>query len=297
MSFRPTIGASFHVVLRGRCWMLTDHADPLPLIEGDVVFLKSAPGHGLADDPSTPLLPSDCIGVAEEDGSPVGRITIPGDGPWATLLCGAYQLPQPRAHPLLRGLPDVVRISAGRSADPAIRAAVDLLRAEVQLTRPGMHGTIPALIDVLLHFVLREWLEEQSAGRGHQWAAALADPAVAPAVHAVHDDPAHPWTVESLAAQGSLSRAAFARRFTKIVGEPPLTYVTRCRMTGAGRLLRESDLALSAVAERVGYHSEYAFARAFKREFGCAPGRYRAIVRSPVPDRRATAAPAMALPG
>lgn len=99
--------------------------------------------------------------------------------------------------------------------------------------------------------------------------------AVAPALTAMHDDPAASWTVESLAARAGLSRAAFARRFATLVGEPPMAYLTRWRMTTAARMLRESDAPLTTVAARTGYGSEFAFAKAFKREYGLAPAGYR----------------------
>ncbi len=91
----------------------------------------------------------------------------------------------------------------------------------------------------------------------------------------IHAEPARPWTVEELGMRGGLSRSVFAQRFTTLVGESPLAYLTWWRMTIAGRLLRESDAPLSAVAQRVGYSSEFAFAKAFKRAYGLAPGRYR----------------------
>jgi AraC-like DNA-binding protein len=103
----------------------------------------------------------------------------------------------------------------------------------------------------------------------------LTDPAVGGALAELHEDPARSWTVAELGDKAGLSRSAFAQRFTMLVGEPPLTYLTWWRMTVAGRLLRESDAPLSAVAQRVGYSSEFAFAKAFKREYRIAPGRYR----------------------
>jgi AraC-like DNA-binding protein len=106
-------------------------------------------------------------------------------------------------------------------------------------------------------------------------AAALRDRGITAALQAIHGDPAGPWTVEELGRRAGLSRAAFARRFTMLVGQPPLAYLTWWRMTTAGRLLREDDVPLRTVAHRAGYASEFAFAKAFKREYGMAPGQYR----------------------
>jgi AraC-like DNA-binding protein len=138
-------------------------------------------------------------------------------------------------------------------------------------------------------YLVRAWYDERPvADTG--WSAALADPAVAQALSAIHGHPERPWTVQSLAALAGLSRAPFARRFTETVGSPPLAYLTWWRMTTAARLLRESDRPLRAVAARTGYVSEFAFARAFKREFGVAPGRYRERPRPEGVTRAATAA-------
>jgi transcriptional regulator GlxA family with amidase domain len=126
----------------------------------------------------------------------------------------------------------------------------------------------------LLLYVLRAWLDEQPAD-GAGWATALRDPAITTALRQVHRHPEKPWTVEDLAAVAGLSRAAFARRFTTIVGQPPLAYLTWWRMTAAAKLLRQTDAPLRAIATRTGYASEYAFGKAFKRAYGTAPGQYR----------------------
>nr|WP_246001678.1 helix-turn-helix transcriptional regulator [Allorhizocola rhizosphaerae] len=127
---------------------------------------------------------------------------------------------------------------------------------------------------MLLLFVLRAWFDEQPDARGG-WAAVLRDPAIVAALEGIHREPARAWTVEELARLAGLSRSAFAKRFTALVGRPPLAYLTWWRMTTAARLLRSSDTSLRAVAAKAGYASEFAFAKAFKREYGTAPGRYR----------------------
>jgi len=192
------------------------------------------------------------------------------------MLCGAYRLDQSRAHPLLAELPEVIHIPARIGRHPSLRGAIDLLGRELDAAPgPGTDAATSALLDVLLLYIVRAWYDEQPAHATTGWGAALRDPAVAVALRAIHRLPAQPWTVQSLAAETGLSRAAFALRFTTTVGSPPLTYVTWWRMTMAARLLRDSDLPLRAIAERTGYATEFAFAKAFKREFGTAPGQYR----------------------
>jgi AraC-like DNA-binding protein len=199
----------------------------------------------------------------------------PGTGPTTLLLCGAYRLNRTRAHPLLTGLPEVVHLPARIGSHPDLRAAVDLLGRELEQPGPGSDAVVPALLDTLLVFLLRAWLADHAGRAVTGWAAALADPAVAAALRAIHHDPAYPWTVAELAARAGLSRAAFARRFTALVGQPPLGYLTWWRMTVACHALATGDAPLRVVAQRGGYASEAAFAKAFKREVGLAPGDYR----------------------
>ncbi|GAB2826194.1 AraC family transcriptional regulator [Actinocorallia aurea] len=255
--------AGFEVVLSGSYWLLPAKGAPIELRTGDVVFFPHGGEYGLADSPEPPP-------DGRRDGpAPVGP-------PSAVVLCGAYRLDADRGHPLLAELPAVVHLPAGAGSPSCLRAAVDLLSAELRAPGPGADAVVPSLLDTLLVYVLRTWLQEQPACRESAgWAAALADPVVSAALHALHDDPAHPWTVAELARRTGLSRAAFARRFTALVGRPPLTYLTWWRLTTAAKLLRTSDAPLSTIAAQVGYISPYAFATAFKRAFAQPPGHYR----------------------
>ncbi|MFI0451913.1 AraC family transcriptional regulator [Actinomadura sp. 6N118] len=268
--FRHAPGtAGFEVVLAGSYWLLRPEADPIALGAGDVLFFPHGGEYGLADAPTTPLADLPFPGVDADGPAATGP-------PSTVVLCGAYKLGADRGHPLLDDLPGIVHLPAQVGRQSCLRAVVDLLGAELQELGPGASAVVPSLLDTLLVYILRTWLEEQPAcGGTGGWAAALADPAVSAALDAVHGDPARPWTVAELADRAGLSRAAFARRFNALVGRPPLTYLTWWRLTTAARLLRESDAPLGAVAERVGYGSEYAFANAFKRAFAVAPGRYR----------------------
>jgi transcriptional regulator GlxA family with amidase domain len=179
----------------------------------------------------------------------------------------------------MTGLPELIHLPAHLGRHPELRSTVALLATELEHPRLGTDAVVPALLDTLLLHTLRAWLDRQ-ADRPETtgWAAALNDPPIAAALQAMHDDPARPWTVATLAASAGLSRTPFARRFTALLGQPPLTYLTWWRMTTAAGLLRQSDAPLVRVATEVGYASEFAFAAAFKRHHGTAPGRYR---RSP----------------
>ncbi|MRH90345.1 helix-turn-helix domain-containing protein [Nocardia sp. SYP-A9097] len=275
-----TAGAGFHVVLHGTCWIYpsAQTADPIALGPGDVVFVRDGSGHILADHPDTPpAVPRPDQYIQRP---PVGAVQLGGDGPVTSLLCGNYHLDGQRPHPLLRQLPEVIYLPARHGRHPELAAAIALLGAELDNPRMGSHGIVPALIDSLLLYILRAWVEEQPQSADAGWAAALRDPAVAPALAAMHEDPSAAWTVQSLADRVGLSRAAFARKFNAMVGEPPLAYLTRWRLTTAARLLREDDLSMDTVAARAGYSSEFAFGKAFKREYGLAPGQYRRQART-----------------
>ena len=235
--FRPIAGAGFHVVAEGDCLLLppesgagepTEPGEPLALGTGDIVFLRRGSGHTLCDTAST--APIDFVPDKPRDTSPIGRFTVPGDGAAAVLVCGAYQLDVERRHPALGDLPDVIHLPAGPGRHPALRSAVDQLCVEIQAPQPGSDTVVATLVDLLLLYILRSWYAGQPKEEARGWAAALDDPVVAPALQAIHDDPGHPWTVESLGMRAGLSRAAFARRF----GMPPGAYRRELR-EAAGR--------------------------------------------------------------
>ncbi|GAA3092017.1 AraC family transcriptional regulator [Streptomyces roseofulvus] len=272
--------AGFQVILRGSCWLLPEDAEPVRLGTGDVVFLPHGKGHLLADSPETPVAAPPCDPDGPEPYAAYATDTVDrsGDGgPVTALLCGAYQLDPARAHPLLLSLPELIHLPAHPGRRAELDAAVQLLAAELETPRLGTDAAVPALLDTLLLYILRVWFDEQPLHGDHTtgWAAALNDPPVTAALHALHRDPAAPWTVAGLAAEAGLSRAPFAKRFARLVGQPPLAYLTWWRMTTAARLLRISDAPLRAVAAHVGYASEFAFAHAFKRAHGTPPGTYR----------------------
>ncbi|MFG3518950.1 AraC family transcriptional regulator [Nocardia nova] len=256
-------GAGFHIVLQGSCWLLAPEAEPVAMGPGDVLFMPRGAAHVIADSPDTPITEVATPGEPRE---------LPGPGARTSLLCGAYELCRSRSHPLLDQLPDFLYLPADPGRYPTLRAAVDLLVGELTEPRPGSDAAIPALLDTLLLFVLRSWYEEAETSG---WAGAFADPAVSAALRAIHDEPARAWTVPALSAVAGVSRATLTRRFTATVGEAPLSYLTRWRMLTAARLLRDTELPIAAIAHRVGYGSEFAFAKAFKREYALAPGRYR----------------------
>lgn len=271
--------ASVHVVTSGACWLVPDGGDPLHLTRGDVVLVPIGLGHQLVDAPGRPVTPLTELLGGPLGASPPTDLVIDGPGPATGLLCGGYLLePGPR-HPLTAVLPPVVHVAAPQARGSGLAAAVDLLSDEVERADPGAQAVIAPLVELLFVYVLRAWLAEQRR-TATGWVSALYDPVVGGALALIHREPGRAWSVTSLARAVGTPRATFTRRFTALTGQAPMTYVTWWRMAVAARLLRAAGDPLREVARQVGYESEFAFARAFKRTVGTAPGRYRSAERA-----------------
>jgi AraC-like DNA-binding protein len=196
-----------------------------------------------------------------------------GRGGAVTMFTGTYQLDGEISGRLLRALPTLLLLPS-EAWDSAL---LPLLAAELDRDAPGQEALLDRLLDLLLTAVLRAWFSRPEA-EVPGWYHAHGDPVVGPALRLLHTDPSHPWTVATLAARTGASRAALARRFTDLVGEPPMTYLTGLRLDLAADLLREPDATLGAVARRAGYGSAFALSAAFKRERGISPREHRAAV-------------------
>ncbi|MFI6473963.1 AraC family transcriptional regulator [Streptomyces sp. NPDC050516] len=269
----PYEGAGFHVVLEGSCWMLTEGGSAVVLNTGDAVLLPHGSGHVIADRPADRATVERAVDFARwsESAAPDSRADT-GD---TELLCGKYRLDRRHTHPLMADLPDVVHIPNRVGHHDELRSAIDLLGREVASSHPGSAVALPSLLDLLLVYLVRAWMAEGTTSR---WPAALHDPVVAEALHALHEDPAAAWSNERLAGHVGVSRATLARRFTALVGRAPMAYLTWWRLTRAAALLRTTPDALDAIAQRVGYSTPYALSHAFSRQYGTTPGRYRADV-------------------
>jgi AraC-like DNA-binding protein len=266
--------AGVAVITSGACWLMPEGHEPVQLVQGDVVLLPSGIAHVCADQPSRAARPlKELIGGPLEEGIP-NRLVIDGDGLVTRLLIGAFLLAPGPPHPLTAVLPPVMHIGAGQARDRGLAAAVELLSCEIQRADPGAPAVVASLLDLLFVYILRAWLAEQHQ-TSEGWVRALYDPVVGSALALIHDDPARPWSVDLLARAVGAPRATFTRRFRTLTGQSPMAYVAAWRMSVAARLLREQPGSLREIAHRVGYDSEFAFARAFKRTTGHSPGRYR----------------------
>ncbi|MGW2816537.1 AraC family transcriptional regulator [Streptomyces sp. NPDC001415] len=272
----PYEGAGFHVVLEGSCWMLTEGGDAVSLNTGDTVLLPHGSGHVIADRPADRATIERAVDFTSWSQTAATNSRADGRHTGGTeLLCGKYRLDRRHTHPLMADLPDVVHIPDRAGHDDELRSAIGLLGHEVASSHPGAAVALPSLLDLLLVYLVRAWMADSTTSR---WPAALHDPVVAAALHALHEDPAAPWSNERLAGRVGVSRATLARRFTALVGRAPMAYLTWWRLTRAAALLRTTPDALDAIAPRVGYSTPYALSHAFRRQYGTTPGRYRAGV-------------------
>jgi AraC-like DNA-binding protein len=247
-------------------------AGPTLLGAGDVALLPNPGSHTLRDGEGSSL---HVLGEGQCRGSSAAQpIRLGGDGPRTMLVAGAFRFGSAMRTPLFETLPPVIHISASDpEASPWLSATVQLIIAESASSSPGSTVIISRLVDVLLVQALRSFIARRPCQE--HGLRALADPQIGRALQLIHAHLAQPFTVESLASAVGLSRSGFAARFSELVRLAPLEYIARWRMTRAAELLRESDLPMMAIAERVGYGSEAAFNRAFKRWQGAAPATYR----------------------
>src|SRR5512132_2558095 len=266
-------GASFHALTAGTAWLRVEGADPLQLMPGDLLLLPTGIAHRLSSTPGGRCRPFDRT-VKEQLMTEDGDLLLAGPGAATTFVCAGYDYDHDVAPSLLSLLPAVLHVPADPVAGSKVTAVIALLAGELGTRDAGARAAVGRLIDLLLIHAVRAWAAS-AAGEAPSWLRALNDPVVARALAALHARPDAPWTIESLAAEVHLSRATLARRFTELVGEPPLTYLTRWRMDLAARRLKDTTEPVESIARGVGYTSEYAFNRAFSRHRGQPPGRYR----------------------
>ncbi len=272
-------GAGFHVVLKGNCRLLTDGGASVSLGVGDAVLLPHGTGHVIADARlDAEVAARKAVPFEQWLGETSPRARPDRDG--TEMICGRYWLDCSRMHPLMTELPEVVHLPSRVGTHLELRAAIDLLAGELDEARPGSCVALPNLLDLLLVYMIRAWMTETTSGA---WPSALGDSVTAAALRAMHSHPAAPWSIERLAAEVGVSRPTLARRFTTLVGRPPMAYLTWWRVILAATLLRDTKETLATIADRVGYGSPYALSHAFQREFGTTPGRYREAT-----NRRAT---------
>jgi AraC-like DNA-binding protein len=271
-------GASFHAITSGTAWLALEGQEPVQLMPGDLVLLPSGLPHQVASDPVARCLPFDRR-MKQQQMTPAGDLLLGGAGAATTFVCASYSYDLEAAEWLMSLLPPVLHVPADPVSGRDVAAVVELLAAEVGRRDAGARSAASRLVELLFISAVRRWADTQGDDVP-SWLKALRDPLIGEVLALLHDDPAHPWTLDEVAGRVHVSRATLARRFSEAVGESPLGYLSRWRMTLAAQRLKHSADSVEAIAHSVGYRSEYAFNRAFSRHQGRPPGRYRRAVQT-----------------
>jgi AraC-like DNA-binding protein len=269
----------FHLVTSGAAWLDVAGKEPIRLRHGDLALVNDANGHALRSEAGV-AAPR----VFDLDHEPVsGRyevLRLGSGGAPTTIVCGAVRPDAPAARHLVAALPALIHIRAEGPGDSGwAPGTLSLMAAEARELRPGGDAVITRLADILVIQAVRAWIGGASDTR-RGWLAALRDEHIGRAISLIHRHPERGWTLSALAEESAMSRSAFAARFTALVGEPPMHYVARWRMYLARDLLEGHGATVNELAGQLGYRSEAAFARAFKRIIGIPPGAVKRLSRA-----------------
>lgn len=279
-------GVRFHYVVRGKAVLTVDKSDEprIALSGGDLVMMPQGHTHAVRDNARSRARRWEDLAECRAQTVPgVIHADLGSTGPETTIITGAFVLDDPVAAPMLAALPPLLHLTPEtEQAVPSFLENLQFIVREVDTNRPGADIVLLRMADVLFIQILRAYLA-RLPDDGGGFLAALRDPSTAAALGAMHRRAEAPWTVASLAEEVGLSRTVFAARFTQLVGEPPLGYLTRLRMQKAATLLRDGA-RLAEATRQTGYASEASFSHAFRQWSGVAPGAYRKQVRRSFPD-------------
>jgi len=264
----------YHLVTEGQCVASVEGAEPVHLDAGDLVLFPHGDAHVMASAPEVQAVPAWEVYTPPPPGEVIG-LRCGGGGEVTKVVCGFLSCEKVPSNPLLEALPPVLRVSM--RADPNMAWIESSLRfgaSEAAAHRAGGTTVLAKLSELLFVEAVRRYIESLPAQQTG-WLAGLRDRFVGRALTLMHAHSERTWTVEELAKEVGLSRSALAERFTEFVGQPAMQYLTRWRLQVASHLLRSRALSVAQVAEQVGYESEAAFNRAFKREIGAPPATWR----------------------
>jgi AraC family transcriptional activator of mtrCDE len=270
--------APFHVIVEGRARVQAQGQEAVELCAGDIVVFPGGSAHRLHAGPVEQAVPMHALA---SDG-PLQRIVNEGSGPATGILCGSLVFDEAARRALLAALPPMMVVRASREDDfPGLHTLVRLLQYETAEVRPGGSAVVAQLSGALFALLMRAWLAQNATAPG--LFAVLADRRLGQAMRRMLESPELPWTVASLAEASFMSRATFARLFAQLCGMPPADVLTQLRMAQAASALSHGARAVGEVALAVGYQSEAAFNRVFKRHYGVGPGAYRRTLREVEP--------------
>ena len=264
--------AHFGMVSRGNCWLAVEGIrDPMPLTGGDCFLLAPGISYSLRDNTHT-RTKSFCE-VAPKERTNV--IRYGGGGAPTTIISGFLSFEALSLKPITQLLPSLILIKADQARTFALHTTLQLLAGEMSEQAPGSEVVANRLAEVLFIQAIRAHISSGAENCKRGWLRAIFDPQIGAALTSIHNNVNSPWTVESLAEAAGMSRSAFAERFKGLLGQTPLEYVTEWRMQKAVQLLQQRDKKLVDVAQSIGYESDAAFSKAFKRIVGLTPGEYR----------------------
>lgn len=273
----------FHWLIAGSCKArLAAGGDTFEIAAGDLLMMPNDESHLMGSDLQIEPIPADYLVKPGADGGLL-RIEHGGGGETTRFVCGFLACDKRLSRPVLDALPGMLRVPFGD--DPAaawLKSLLHLGAQETMARRPGSDTVLAKLSELLFVEAIRRYSEMMPAEQTG-WLAGLRDRFVGRALTLMHQKLGHEWTVDALANEVGLSRSALAQRFTELIGQPPMQYLTRWRLTVAAQRLRTDGASLAAVAEQIGYESEAAFNRAFKREFGVPPATWRRTLGASAP--------------
>jgi AraC-like DNA-binding protein len=263
-----------HVITVGGCWLEVRQDEPRWLPQGSVALVPHGVGHVLRSDSDAPSAPLFDIPV-EQVSERYEVMRHGGGGDFTHAICVVVRFDHVAAEQLVALLPNVIQLNPWKDDGSAwLQDSLRFISREAAELRPGGETVITRLADILVIQMIRAWID--TAPEGQQgWLAALRDPQIGRALAAIHRTPEHAWSVAELAQDVGMSRSAFSARFTQLVGDSVMRYLTRWRLQLARTYLRETSDPLARIAERIGYESQAAFCRAFKRMFAAPPGSVR----------------------
>lgn len=274
-------GAPFFILTKGSAYLQIDKPKIRRWLKaGDFIILTKSCDCRVSDSPESKALDLQ-EWIRRNPPGPDGRFKVKGKGAVTNFIGGTFYIENYESHPLLKVLPTFLHFSEkdvkARQAENSVdwfETTLQFITSEAALRKPGAEPILSRLSDILFIQAVRAYAEKTSANQSN-WFAAATDPQIGDALASIHRTPQNRWTVEQLAILSKMSRSAFADRFTKLVGEPPLTYLSRWRMHKAIEMLKEGRMTTAEIAVMVGYESEAAFSKAFKKWNGQGPGAYR----------------------